>query len=269
MRYSQPYTQLLASTAATGRQEFSMNSLFDPDFTGTGAQPAYFDQLSLLYNRYRVYGSAIKVIEVPFNAGVQSNVPVTLVVVPSAISLASFSTYDAAGLPRSQTRVCTGNMDSKNQTIIASHSISEILGVKDVEGADRLQAQVTASPAEQCLWSIIARTVDSVTAAYAVINVVITYDCEFYDRQVQTQSFYQKLQAMAERKHAQELKQEMKEIDAYQKLHKTFEPVELKDLGSLRGPTLSNGEMHEKWLKLREVDDLARETPKSRPPSRK
>jgi hypothetical protein len=160
-------------------------------------------------------------------------------------------------------------MDSKNQTIIASHSVSEILGVKDVEGADRLQALVTASPSEQCLWSIIARTVDSITAAYAVINVVITYDCEFYDRQVQTQSFYQKLQAMAERKHAQELKQEMKEIDAYQKLHKTFEPVELKDLGSLRGPTLSNGEMHEKWLKLREVDDLARETPKSRPPSRK
>jgi hypothetical protein len=165
-----------------------MNSLFDPDFTGTGAQPGYFDQLALLYNRYRVYGSAIKVIAVPFNAGSQVNVPATIVVVPSAISLASFSTYDAAGLPRAQTRVSTGNMDSKNQTIVGSHSVSEILGVKDVEGADRLQATVAASPSEQCLWSIIGRTVDSVTATTVEINVLITYDCEFFDRQVQTQS---------------------------------------------------------------------------------
>jgi hypothetical protein len=269
MRYSQPYTLLISNSAATGRQEFSMNSLFDPDFTGTGAQPAYFDQLSLLYNRYRVYGSAIKVIEVPFNAGAQVNVPVTIVVVPSAISLASFSTYDAAGLPRAQTRVCTGNMDSKNQTIIASHSISEILGVKDVEGADRLQALVTASPSEQALWSIIGRTNDSITATYAQINVLITYDCEFFDRQVQTQSLYQKMQAIAERKHLAEVKEEMKGIEAYQKLHKTFEPVELKDIGSLRLPTLSNADVHEKWLKLREADELSRETPKTRPNSKK
>lgn len=31
-----------------------MNSLYDPDFTGTGGQPFYFDQLSAVYNRYRV-----------------------------------------------------------------------------------------------------------------------------------------------------------------------------------------------------------------------
>jgi hypothetical protein len=79
-------------------------------------------------------------------------------------------------------------MDSKNQTIVGSHSVSEILGVKDVEGADRLQATIAASPAEQCLWSIIGRTVDSVTATTVEINVLITYDCEFFDRQVQTQS---------------------------------------------------------------------------------
>jgi hypothetical protein len=192
LRYSQPYTLLINNTGATGRQEFSMNSLFDPDFTGTGAQPGYFDQLSTLYNRYRVYGSAIKVIEVPFNAGTQINVPVTMVVVPSAQTLASYSTYDAAGLPRAQTRVCTGNMDSKNQTIVASHSVSEILGVKDVEGADRLQALVTASPSEQCLWSIIGRSVDSVTATTSEISVLITYDCEFFDRQVQLQSLEHK-----------------------------------------------------------------------------
>jgi hypothetical protein len=233
-----------------------MNSLYDPDFTGSGNQPEYFDQLAALYNRYRVYGSAIKVTCIPFTAGTQNNVPVNVVLVPSAQSLASYGIEDAAGLPRAQNRVSTGNMDYKNQTMVASHSVSEILGVKDVEGADRLQALVSSSPAEECLWSVVARSADNTTAASLAISVRITYDCEFFDRQVAVQSL---LQEKKEKMHLQSIKQELKDIEAYQKLHKTFEPVELKD----------NQLVHEKWLKLREADDLARETPKSRPPSKK
>ena len=36
-----------------------MNSLFDPDQTGTGHQPYYFDQFAALYNRYTVLGSKL------------------------------------------------------------------------------------------------------------------------------------------------------------------------------------------------------------------
>lgn len=193
LTYSSLYISVIANSAAAGRQQFSMNSLFDPDFTGTGAQPEYFDQLAALYNRYRVYGSAIRVTLLPFDAGgAQVNVPVNVVLVPSAQSLASVNVDDAAGLPRAQNRVSTGNMDNKNQTMIASHSISEILGVKDVEGADRLQATISASPAEQALWSIIARTANGTTAAYLAISVRVTYDCEFFDRQTPLQSLLKK-----------------------------------------------------------------------------
>lgn len=188
LTYAQGYTLLLSSSNANARQQFSMNSLFDPDFTGTGAQPEFFDQLSALYNRYRVYGSAIKVTLLPFLAGVQANVPVNVVLVPSAQSLVTYNVEDAAGLPRAQNRISTGNMDMKNQTLLASHSISQILGVKDVEAADRLQALVTASPAEQCLWAIVARTADFVTTASLAVTVRITYDCELFDRQVASQS---------------------------------------------------------------------------------
>ncbi len=198
--YSATYTSLIFNSAAASRQQFSMNSLFDPDFTGSGNQPEYFDQLSTLYNRYRVYGSAIKVVAMPFNGATQSNVPVKLVLVPTAQSLASYGIDDIAALPRAQDRISTGNMDAKNQTLVASHSISEILGVKDVEGADRLQALVTASPSEQALWCIAGRSADLTTAAYCNISVRITYDVEFFDRQVAVQSLLRKPESKAETK---------------------------------------------------------------------
>lgn len=189
LTYSSLYISVIANSAAAGRQQFSMNSLFDPDFTGTGAQPEYFDQLAALYNRYRVYGAAIKVVCLPFTtAGAQINVPTNVVLVPSAQSLASVNVDDAAGLPRAQNRVVTGNMDQSNVTLVSSHSVSEILGVKDVEGADRLQALITASPSEQCLFSIIARTADGVTATSLGVSVRLTFDCEFFDRQTPLQS---------------------------------------------------------------------------------
>lgn len=189
LTYSSLYISVIANSAAVGRYQFSMNSLFDPDFTGTGGQPEYFDQLSALYNRYRVYGSAIKVVLLPFNtSGAQVNVPTNVVLLPTAQTLASLNVDDVAGLPRAQNRICTGNMDQSNITMVASHSVSEILGVKDVEGADRLQALISASPSEQCLWAIIARTADGTSATSLGISVRLTFDCEFFDRQVAQQS---------------------------------------------------------------------------------
>lgn len=40
---------------------FSCNNLYDPDYTGTGHQPMYFDQLTALYDHYCVIGSKISV----------------------------------------------------------------------------------------------------------------------------------------------------------------------------------------------------------------
>lgn len=52
-------TILLSSTALlpTAFNNFSMNSLFDPNRTGTGHQPYGFDQMTTFYNRYYVTGA--------------------------------------------------------------------------------------------------------------------------------------------------------------------------------------------------------------------
>lgn len=53
--------QLGASAGSPAVWQFRMTSLFDPDYTGTGHQPQWFDQLAGVYQAYRVLGSKITV----------------------------------------------------------------------------------------------------------------------------------------------------------------------------------------------------------------
>ena len=45
----------------TGVRVFDLNSLFDPDVTGSGHQPAGFDQMMAVYEEYLVYGVRYKI----------------------------------------------------------------------------------------------------------------------------------------------------------------------------------------------------------------
>jgi len=42
-------------------QSFRLNSVYDPDYTGFGLQPRWFDQWTLIYNNYRIHKAAVSV----------------------------------------------------------------------------------------------------------------------------------------------------------------------------------------------------------------
>jgi len=58
LRYVDTYT-LTSSTQAVAKQSMRLNSLHDPDSTGVGHQPLYYDQLSSIYGRYVVLCSTM------------------------------------------------------------------------------------------------------------------------------------------------------------------------------------------------------------------
>jgi len=64
---------LNAGSAAIVNHNFSANGIFDPDTTGTGHQPLLHDEYALLYSRYRVTSSTIKV--TPIISAVTNQVP--------------------------------------------------------------------------------------------------------------------------------------------------------------------------------------------------
>lgn len=58
------YHENLYITCTAGgvqNQQFKLNGLYDPNITGTGHQPMYFDQYMALYNHFTVIGARIKV----------------------------------------------------------------------------------------------------------------------------------------------------------------------------------------------------------------
>lgn len=70
LRYSDLIT-LQDSVLSYRSQIYRANSVYDPDFTGTGAQPRYFDQLSALFQHVYVIGSKCRVRAVNANTETQ------------------------------------------------------------------------------------------------------------------------------------------------------------------------------------------------------
>lgn len=57
-RYVEPY-YVACTAGGMSQYKFRTNGLFDPNFTGTGHQPLYFDQVAAIYNHYTVIRSKI------------------------------------------------------------------------------------------------------------------------------------------------------------------------------------------------------------------
>jgi len=65
----QKYNDTLIMSSVSGsltHQIFSLNSLYDPYFTGIGHQPMYFDQYMSIYNHFTVVGAKITIKVVPY-----------------------------------------------------------------------------------------------------------------------------------------------------------------------------------------------------------
>lgn len=62
------FRDLTSTSGVVGTYRFAANGMFDPDHTGVGHQPMYFDNLSAIYDHFTVIGSKIVVKVVPKTA---------------------------------------------------------------------------------------------------------------------------------------------------------------------------------------------------------
>lgn len=169
------YSDSIALTALNGYQyAFNLNSCFDPNQTGVGHQPYGWDNLTPIYNRYRVISAKYVI-----NAYNNSN----------AIRFGCIVTNDGAPInnmselaenPRAQTRVQLPS--GSTQTIVSSISIPKLMGRTKAQymADDRFQALVTASPAELALLTIYGQTIND-TATDVSVVVTLEYTVEFFD----------------------------------------------------------------------------------------
>lgn len=61
LSYCSSFTLTCAASSAMSQYRFRLNSIYDPDLTGTGTQPYMRDQIMPLYQYYLVYGCKINI----------------------------------------------------------------------------------------------------------------------------------------------------------------------------------------------------------------
>lgn len=173
------YSETLGVTSTAGilqQQIWRLNSIFDPNYSGTGHQPYGHDQLSQLYERYRVFKCKWR-IRVMNRSSVDAQVTVT----PSNHAISSSNSDLIAEFPRSVTKQLEYSTGS-GLTFTGVATLPSLNGQTSAEykGDDRFQALFGANPTElmYLTLSMYAPTSASVTASVAV---TLVYYVECFD----------------------------------------------------------------------------------------
>jgi len=171
------YGERLSITTGVGDQPtdyiFNMNSIFDPNRTGTGHQPFGHDTMAQLYNRYRVYKMDYKVICEPNSLGGN----VTVIPNNNVNSLTGSDSGYIMELPRAKTRLI--NLDGPT-TISGTCNIAAINGSTSAayKADDRFQALFANSPTELLGLHIV---VTNQVAGQSTFEVILNYHVELFD----------------------------------------------------------------------------------------
>lgn len=185
LKYSDVFTQSLATVTATN-QIMNMNSLFDPDRTGTGHQPYGHDQIAALYNRYRVWSLQWKI---TFHAESQG---FHVVVTPTNGNLATAITNVtsfAAACETPRANVHSQGTGANSVVLRGNLQLNELNGSSPTEykSDDRFQAVFGSSPGELLLLNIGTYNSSGSTVAIDFI-VELWYHVEVYDPIILAQS---------------------------------------------------------------------------------
>jgi len=177
LRYKENGVSFTASTTPAA-QVYRLNSLFDPNLTGTGHQPNYFDQLSAVYGFYCVTAARMKC--QVLNEG---TVEVDCVLVYSDINT-STQTVENLSEARWSKNIVAGIQSSGKSVVsftLGTASIANLTGEKFLNTDPDQYAAVTANPADTIVGIFKMAAADGVTNVKAIVNFELSFDCIFKD----------------------------------------------------------------------------------------
>jgi len=181
----------------TNKWAWSLNSLFDPNVTGTGHQPMFFDNYASIYERYKVSFAKITVTVVNHfvNTATANSTGVVTTQPNYSYKLAIVRDADDADQPAQIEQLIEQNSYNTKWRFIAPQLNGSLpkLSMKCAPHKqaqlnyddDTLTAPVNGSPSRNIKASVYIASADGVTDPPSVsINVKIRYYCKFYDRKV-------------------------------------------------------------------------------------
>lgn len=179
-----PYQELIeTSTTTTGVSgyTFAVNSIYDPNVSGTGHQPLGHDQLATLWERYTVFG-----VKYDIKAVNMSSTPcrVCTVVYDSSHTFTTFE--DASEQPKASKTMILGGSNGGNDVLTFEGYISTAAaaGVPKtvIRDDDLWSASFGANPAKMPLFSIMHANLNGVSTTDVHYVVTLIYYVRLKDR---------------------------------------------------------------------------------------
>ena len=179
--------QLTCTAGALQQYTFAMNGLYDPNLTGTGSQPRYFDTLcganttAAPYRAYVVKAARMKVMayaQGPDSAGIPSVVAIS--------GIAGTSTGPSTVTEQMQRNDTNYGLLSYYAggkpiaTVYRTCEVAPTLGVKDIEDANGTNAAYSANPTNLAHFVVTVAPLNQSTAPVINLNVEIRYWVKFY-----------------------------------------------------------------------------------------
>jgi len=162
---------------------YRLNSLYDPDFSGAGAQPYSMDQVALLYRKYLV--SAVK-IEIVISDPSEDGLVVGALLQPSngSYTLTGKDPSDITERPM----CCVRNLNNSGSQVVV---IKQFIKLHKLEGLSPVQwecslanyaAAFGANPSLSPYIRLAVANIRSTGSGSVVVRPKITYYCKFWER---------------------------------------------------------------------------------------
>jgi len=177
-------TQKLTSTSGSiNYYQYRLNGLYDPDFTGAGSQPSWYDDLLTSAGPYYKYQVLSCYYEVQLMGTGSTDVPVKVVICPANATLSGKTIEEIAEMPDSTQRLT--NFNSADCIIRGTIDQRKFSGYNDVGD---LSANYNASPAFVSLICVAGQTYDTSTTSSVIFQIRLTYTAKLFSTQPVTQS---------------------------------------------------------------------------------
>lgn len=179
LRYAQKFA-INSALGLAGSQVFRANSLFDPDFSGSGHQPRGFDQLMTMYDHYQVVGGQCKIMTA--QPDISAVVGISLRDTNAAVS--AYIDYFETNPNNLVMGVCGYGGEPFHLT--SSYSQKKFFGNGKLE--EQFEGSVAANASEGAFYHVFQTAVNDVSPCVLYYTVVIDYIAIFTEPKQPPQS---------------------------------------------------------------------------------
>lgn len=159
------FRDLESTLGVVGTYRLSCNGLFDPDITGTGHQPMYFDNLTAIYDHYTVIGSKLTLKVSPKAAGQGPGAVAIFINDDTSTNIINIGNAVEQSSGTAARLIAPGQ--NEPQVLVKRWSAKQTFG-GSILGNDNLQGTAAANPTEQSFFDICYQDLTSTPTSSSV-----------------------------------------------------------------------------------------------------